>query len=345
MTELRTRYLGLELTSPIVASASPLTGDAETAERIAAAGAGALVLPSLFEEEVVHEEVSLQDALHAGSEHFAEALDYYPSSAQDFPSITDRYLENISEIKKRVDVPVIASLNGTSPGAWIKYARLIEEAGADALELNLYRVSANPNRSGSDVEGGDVALVQEVCSSVSLPLAVKLSPYYSSMAHLGGAMVTAGAAGLVLFNRFYQPDLDVDTREVVVRLELSHPWEIRLPLRWIAILRPLLGETASLALTSGVHRGLDVAKALLVGADVAMTTSALLHNGPEHVTVLQAELETWMEEHEYSSVDQLRGSVSYKSAEDPSAFERSNYIKTLHSWTAPPNLTPASPSS
>lgn len=344
MTELRTRYLGLDLRSPIVASASPLTGEIETAERIDAAGAGAIVLPSLFEEEIVHEEVSMQDALHAGTEHFAEALDYYPSVAQDFPSITDRYLARISDIKQRVGIPVIASLNATSRGAWIRYARLIEEAGADALELNLYRVAADPYRSGSDVERADIELIEEVCSTVSMPVAVKLSPYYSSMAHFGQAVVGAGAAGLVLFNRFYQPDLDVDTREVVVKLELSHPWEIRLPLRWIAILRPLL-DSASLALTSGVHSGRDVAKALLAGADVAMTTSALLHNGPEYLSVLHTELGAWLEEHEYSSVDQLRGSMSYSSSDDPSAFERSNYVKTLRSWTAPPNLTPTSPSS
>lgn len=345
MTHLQTNYLGLELRSPIVASASPLTGEVETAERIAAAGAGAIVLPSLFEEEIVHEEVSLQDALHAGAEHFAEALDYFPSVAQDFPSIAERYLTKIAEIKQRVDVPVIASLNATSRGAWMRYAHSIQEAGADALELNLYRVAADSSRSGEEVERGDVDLVEEVCSSVSLPVAVKLSPYYSSMAHFGRAVTDAGAAGLVLFNRFYQPDLDVDTREVVVKLELSHPWEIRLPLRWIAILRPLLGATASLALTSGVHDGRDVAKALLAGADIAMTTSALLHNGPEYMAVLHTELEAWLEENEYASVDELRGSVSHASTEDPGAFERSNYIKTLHSWTAPPNLTPSSPSS
>ena len=342
---LHTRYLGLELRSPIVASASPLTGDVETAERVDGAGAGALVLPSLFEEEIVHDEVSLQDALQAGTEHFAEALDYYPDAVQDFPSLADRYLTRLAEIKQRVRVPVIASLNATSRGGWMRYAKLIEQAGADALELNLYRVAADPQRKGADVEKADLELVTGVCSSVSLPVAVKLSPYYSSMANFALDIVEAGAAGLVLFNRFYQPDLDVDTREVVVKLELSHPWEIRLPLRWIAILRPLVGHSASLALTSGVHSGRDIAKALLAGADVAMTTSCLLRNGPEYLSVLQTDFRAWMERHDYSSVDELRGSVSHASSEDPSAFERSNYVKTLHSWTAPPNLTPASPSS
>lgn len=345
MSELRTHYLGLELHSPIVASASPLTGEPETATRIAAAGAGAMVLPSLFEEEVVHEEVSLQDALRAGTEHFAEALDYYPDAAQEFPSIADRYLERIGEIKTGVDIPVIASLNATSAGGWIRYAKMIEEAGADALELNLYRVAADPDRDAIEVEAGDLEVVREVCAAVDLPVAVKLSPYYSSMARFARDVVAAGARGLVLFNRFYQPDVDVDTREVVVRLELSHAWEIRLPLRWIAILRPLLGEGVSLALTSGVQSGNDVAKALLVGADVAMTTSALLRNGPEHLTFMHQGLRAWIESNGYESVEQLRGSVSYRATDDPAAFERSNYVKTLHSWTAPPNLTPSSPSS
>jgi dihydroorotate dehydrogenase (fumarate) len=309
-----------------------------------AAGAGAVVMPSLFEEEILHEEVSLQDALHAGAEHFAEALDYYPDVVQEFPSIADRYLERIAELKARLEIPVIASLNATSGGAWTRYARLIEEAGADALELNIYRVAADPTQSAAEVESGDLDVIREVCGSVSLPVAVKLSPYYSSMANFGRAVADAGAAGLVLFNRFYQPDLDIDTREVVVRLQLSHPGEIRLPLRWIAILRPLLDPGVSLALTTGVHTGRDAAKALLAGADVAMTTSALLHNGPQRLQMMHGQLTAWMTEHEYESVDQLRGSAGYATSEDPAAFERANYVKTLHSWTAPPHLQPTSPS-
>ena len=345
MSDLTTSYLGLELDSPIVASASPLTGEVDSAKRVAEAGASAIVMPSLFEEEIVHDEVSLQGALHAGAEHFAEALDYYPDVVQEYPSIADRYLGRIAEIKAAVGVPLIASLNASSTGGWTRYARLIEEAGADALELNLYRIAADPERTAAQVEDADVAVVRDVCGSVSIPVAVKLSPYYSSVPHFARGVVDAGAAGLVLFNRFYQPDVDVETREVAVRLELSHPGEIRLPLRWIAILRPQVGSQASLALTSGVHSGTDVAKALLVGADVAMTTSSLLHNGPEYLRVLHDDLKAWMERHEYESVTQLRGSVSYRSTDDPAAFERSNYVKTLHSWTAPSNLTPASPSS
>lgn len=338
MTDLSTRYLGLQLRSPIVASASPLTGDLDALQRIEEAGAGAVVLPSLFEEEVVHEEVSLQGAVYAGAEHFAEALDYYPSSAQDFPTVADRYLERIAEVKARLEIPVVASLNAASGGGWVRYARLIEEAGADALELNLYRVAADPAVDAAQVEERDLEVVRQVCGVVSMPVAVKLSPYYSSPAHFGVAVVASGAAGLVLFNRFYQPDIDIDTREVLVKLELSHPSEIRLPLRWIAMLRPVLPDV-SLALTSGVHGGGDVAKGLLAGADVVMTTSALLLNGPEHLRVMHNELKGWMREREYESVDQLRGSVSYSATDDPAAFERSNYLRMLHSWTAPPNLT------
>lgn len=344
MNTLRTRYLGLELTSPMVASASPITDDPEIAERLEAAGAGAIVMPSLFEEEIVHDEVSLQDALHAGAEHFAEALDYFPDAVQEFPSKADRYLERIEEIKARITIPLIASLNATSPGGWTRYATSIQQAGADALELNIYRVAADPNRTAADVETADLDVVRQVCEAVSIPVAVKLSPYYSSMANFASKVVDAGATGLVLFNRFYQPDVDIETREVVVRLELSHAWEVRIPLRWIAILRPILGDRASLALTSGVQSGDEIAKALLVGADAVMTTSALLRNGPEHLGFLLQELAEWMERHDYESVEQLRGSVSYQTSDDPASFERANYVKTLHAWTAPPDLTPSSPS-
>lgn len=344
MNTLRTRYLGLDLVSPIVASASPITDDPEVTERLEAAGAGAIVMPSLFEEEIVHDEVSLQDALHAGAEHFAEALDYFPDAVQEFPSKADRYLERIAEIKPRISVPLIASLNATTAGGWTRFAQLIQEAGADALELNIYRVAADPALAADDVEAADLEVVRRVCDSVTIPVAVKLSPYYSSMANFALKVIDSGASGLVLFNRFYQPDVDIETREVVVRLELSHAWEIRVPLRWIAILRPLLGDRASMALTSGVQSGDEVAKALLVGADVVMTTSAVLRHGPEHLGFLQQELAQWMERHEYESVEQLRGSVSYQTSDDPGSFERANYVKTLHSWTAPPDLTPSSPS-
>jgi dihydroorotate dehydrogenase (fumarate) len=327
---LDTSYLGLALRSPIVASAGPLTGDPDAATRLADAGAGALVLPSLFEEELVHEEVQLTSALQAGAEHYAEAIDYFPA-VPPFPSARERYLENLERIKARVSVPVIASLNASSPGGWVRYARLLGDAGADAVELNVYRVAADATRSAADVENDDLALVADVASAVEIPVALKLSPFYSAMANFAVRAVAAGADGLVLFNRFYQPDLDIDTLDIVPRLELSVPWELRLPLRWIAILRPLL-EGASLAATSGIETGADVAKALLVGADVAMTTSAVLRHGPEHVQAVEDQLLMWMRDHEYESVAQLRGSVSYATADDPSAFERANYLRVLHSW-------------
>jgi dihydroorotate dehydrogenase (fumarate) len=337
--DLRTTYLGLQLSSPIVASAGPLTRDLAGAKALADAGVGAVVLPSLFEEEIIAEEVGLSFALEAGSEHFAEALDYFPT-VSNFTSEADRYLELLEEIKKAVRVPVIASLNASSTGGWVRYAKLLEEAGADALELNVYRVPTNPELTSAQVEEVDLALVKNVCAGVSLPVAVKLSPYYSAMAGFAARVVAAGASGLVLFNRFYQPDLDLETMDVVSKVELSRTWEMRLPLRWIAILRPQLGAGLSLAATSGIHTGSDVVKVLAVGADVAMMTSAILHSGPRHVSVVESELRSWLAEHDYTSVAQLRGSVSQATSLDASAFERANYLKTLHSWTTAEHLVP-----
>ncbi|HET6771827.1 MAG TPA: dihydroorotate dehydrogenase-like protein [Acidimicrobiales bacterium] len=344
MTDLTTRYLGLDLRSPIVASASPLTGEPATARLVEEGGAAAIVLPSLFEEEILHEEVGLTRALEAGSEHFAEALDYFPA-VDSFATAGDRYLARLEAIKAQASVPVIASLNATSTGGWTRYAALVEAAGADALELNLYHVAADPTRTAADVEDADLAVVHAVRAAVAIPLAVKLSPYYSSMANLARRIVDAEADGLVLFNRFYQPDLDLEALDVVNRVELSRPWELRLPLRWIAILRPQLGRHVSLAATSGVHSGTDVVKALMVGADVAMLTSALLANGPGHLRAVHREMVEWLDGHGYGSVDELRGSASQATAGDPSAFERANYLATLHSWAAAPDLTPSSPAS
>jgi dihydroorotate dehydrogenase (fumarate) len=337
MTDLRTNYLGLHLRSPIVASAGPLTRERETAERLEAAGAGAIVLPSLFEEEIVHDEVELSFALEAGSEAFPEALDYFPP----FPvmeSVLGNYLASIGELKDALDIPVIASLNGTTTGGWIDYAQKLAGAGADALELNLYRLAADAEQTAADVEARDLRLIADVVAAVDLPVAIKLGPYYTAMANFARQVAATGARGLVLFNRFYQPDLDLETRDVLPRIDLSQPWELRLPLRWIAILRPVLGTAVSLAATSGVHSGDDVVKALLVGADVAMTTSALLRHGPEHIATLEAGLLAWMTDHDYESVAQLRGSVSTATSDDPAAFERANYLRTLHSWTTPPSL-------
>jgi dihydroorotate dehydrogenase (fumarate) len=342
--DLTTRYLGLELRSPLVASAAPQNGDPGHARRLEGAGAGAIVLPSLFEEEIEAEEVELNRSLEQGTEHFAEALDYFPA-IPSFAGAADRYLTSLERVKAAVSVPVIASLNARTAGGWVRYARRIQEAGADALELNLYHVAADPDRTAAGMEAADVALIAAVRASVTIPLAVKLSPYYTAFAHFAAEATAAGADGLVLFNRFYQPDLDLETLDVVPRLELSQPWELRLPVRWIATLRPQLGPAVSIAATSGIQSGTDALKALLVGADVAMMTSAILRHGPGHVATVEAELRAWMTEREYVSVDQLRGSASTATAENPSAFERANYMATIRSWVAPPELMATSPTS
>lgn len=332
--DLRTRYLGLDLRSPIVASAAPLNRDPTFARRLERAGAGAIVLPSLFEEEILAEELELDQSLQQGTEHFAEALDYFP--AVGFASGTaDRYLASLEELKRAVRLPIVASLNATTPGGWVDYARRIESAGADALELNVYRVAADPRSTAGDMEAADLELIAAVRAAVAIPLAVKLSPFYSAFAHFAAAAVQAGADGLVLFNRFYQPDLDLDTLEVEPTLELSRSWEMRLPMRWIAILRPQLGPTACLAASSGVEDATDVLKCLIVGADVAMMTSALLRHGPEHVSTVEANLLAWLDGRGYESVAQLRGSASQATAADAAAFERATYIRVLRSWVSP----------
>jgi dihydroorotate dehydrogenase (fumarate) len=331
MTDLYTRYLGLELRSPIVASAAPHNADPLVARRLERAGAGAIVLPSLFEEEILAEELELTRSLEQGTNVFAEALDYFPA-VQSFAGAADRYVTALARVKASVTIPVIASLNASSVGGWVTHAHDIQDAGADALELNLYHVSADPRRSAIDMEKADLDLIRAVRASITIPLAVKLCPFYSAFANFAAAARDAGADGLVLFNRFYQPDLDLESIEVVPRLQLSQPWEMRLPVRWIAILRPQLDPDASLAATSGAHSGADIAKGLLVGADVVMMTSALLRHGPEHIALVEAELRGWMEDHEYRSVSELRASASAATVGDPSAFERANYMTTLHSW-------------
>jgi dihydroorotate dehydrogenase (fumarate) len=339
--DLTTDYLGLRLRSPIVASASPLTGDPDSCRRLDAAGVGAIVLPSLFEEEIVNEEIELSRSLDAGSEQFAEALGYFPRVGE-VADAADRYVRRLEATRERVSVPVIASLNAASPGGWVRHATRLQDAGADAIELNVYRVAADPTLTATAVEAVDLALIAAVRSAVTIPLAVKLSPYYSAMARFAGQVVEAGADGLVLFNRFYQPDVDLDELEVVHRIELSQPWELRLPLRWIAILRPQLGAGVALAATSGIESGTDAVKVLMVGADVAMMTSALLRHGPDHVAVVEAGLRAWLSEREYESVGQLRGSASQATAGDPAAFERGNYMRTLRSWSTPSDLESAS---
>jgi dihydroorotate dehydrogenase (fumarate) len=324
--DLSTTYMGLELRSPLVASAGPLTSKPDSLRALEDAGVAAVVLPSLFEEQVVHDELSTAEMFDMGDGANPEALSYFPDLA-NFETIADRYLRHIEEARRAVGVPVIASLNGVSPGGWTRYARLLQDAGANALELNLYRVAADIDTSGAQVESEQLELVAAVDGVLMVPLAVKVSPYYSAFGHYAAGLVDAGADALVLFNRFYQPDLSPVTRDVSPSLELSTPAELRLPLRWIGLLHGRVG--ADLAATTGVHSGIDAAKALLAGATVTMMTSALLRNGPGHVRTVEEELVAWGGQYEYESVAQLRGSASQRHISDPSAFERANYIEGL----------------
>jgi len=326
---MATSYLGLPLSGPLIASASPLTGRIESLLALEAAGASAVVLPSLFEEEVVDEETEMSDMMQTG-EQFAE-FSGGPLPDIDQPSLgIGRHLALLRQAKDQLKIPVIASLNATRPGSWQRYATELADAGADALELNLYTVAANPDLGAADVELAHLAAIEAVKIAVDIPLTVKLSPYYSAMSKFASLAVDAGADGLVLFNRFYAPDLDLDDLRLFARAELSEPDDQRLALRWLGILRGQLPEV-SLACTSGVHSGTEVIKAILVGADVACTTSAVLRRGPEAVTQILAETERWLEEHGYASVDELRGAMSAASVPDPSTYERAQYQAVLHS--------------
>jgi len=329
MTDLRTTYLGLQLKNPLVASASPLSEKVETARQLEESGVSAIVMYSLFEEQIIHESLELDYYLERGTYAYAEALTYFPDVGR-YALAPDKYIDRIRELKRNLNVPIIASLNGASLGGWVKYAQKIEDAGADALELNIYYLATDPNVTGVELEDRYVQLVQSVRSSVRIPLAVKLSPFFTALSHMAQRLVEAGANGLVLFNRFYQPDFDLETMEVVPNLTLSRPEELRLPLRWIAI---LYGRVkADLALTTGVHSGGDIAKSILAGAAVAMTTSAVLLHGAKHAVTMLAELQQWMEEHEYASVAQMRGAMSQQSVTEPAAFERASYAKVLSSF-------------
>lgn len=331
MTDLHTTYLGLRLRSPIVASAGPLTGDLATLAILEQAGVGAVVLPSLFEEQIEHETFEIDRLYSLHAESFGEATSLHPE-IDDYNAGADRYVDGVEAARELLDVPVIASLNGTNIGGWLRYARVLEAAGADAIELNLYAVAADPAVSGATLESEHLALVAALAQEVDIPIAVKVSPYYSSLASFAVALQEAGAAGIVMFNRFYLPDLDLETLDVMPRLALSTSEEVRLPLRWAGILREHL--TMSIAASSGVHSGDDAAKVILAGADVAMTTSALLRYGPEHAGTILEQLRDWMAEHEYESVEQMRGAVRRESAVDPSAYERANYIGNLASYTS-----------
>ncbi|GAB4501934.1 MAG: dihydroorotate dehydrogenase-like protein [Anaerolineales bacterium] len=333
MTDLTTRYLGLTLKNPIVASASPLTKKIDTAQKLEQAGVGAMVMYSLFEEQIIHESLELDHYLTRGSESFAEATSYLPDSGV-YAMGPGKYLDHLSAVKKAVSVPVIASLNGVSKGGWTRYARHMQEAGADALELNLYYLAADPALTAAELENSYIELVADVKNSISIPLAVKLSPFITALPNFAARLVQAGADGLVLFNRFYQPDFDLENLEVTHTLHLSSSDELNLPLRWISILHGKI--SADFALTSGVHTGQDVLKAMMAGANVAMLASELLANGYGRVADMLGVMQSWMEQHEYSSIQQMQGAMSQKSVREPAAFERANYMRVLSSWKSLP---------
>jgi len=330
--DISTSYLGLELTNPLVPSASPLTGKLETLRQLEEAGAGAVVLPSLFEEQIEHDSWAVHDLYEYGSAISPEAFGGYVPEMESYNTGPDHYLELLEKAKDKLSIPVIASLNGMSPGGWTKYAKYMEEAGADALELNVYRVATEIDITGSEIEQNYADLVADVKESIRIPLAVKISPYFSSLASMARRLTEAGADGLVLFNRFYQPDINLDELKVKPDVVLSSPVNLRLPLRWTAILRGRVN--CSIAASSGVHTGEDVVKLILAGADVTQMASALLKYGPSHLATVLFEMESWFSEREYTSIEQGKGSLSQVHSSDPEAFERTNYMRSLVSYSS-----------
>ena len=326
---LSTNYLGLVLKNPIVASSSPLSHTVDSIQRLEDAGASAVVMYSLFEEQITFDSLYVDHYLRNNTNSFAESLSYFPEM-DEYNVWPDEYLNLIRRAKESVDIPIIGSLNGVSIGGWTNYAGLIEDAGADALELNIYYVPTSLEITGREVEDMYIDMLRQVKRSVTIPVAIKLSPFFSSVAHMSKRLVDNGANGLVLFNRFYQPDLDLDKLEVAPRLVLSNSNELRLPLRWVAILYGRI--LADLAITSGVHTSEDVLKGLMAGAKVTMMASELLQNGVRRIKEVLREVEAWMDEHEYASVAQMIGSMSQQHCAEPAAFERANYMKTLDSY-------------
>lgn len=331
MTDLTSRYLGLHLRSPLVVSASPLAKDLANLRRMEDAGAAAIVLHSLFEEQIKAEEESLDRLLTEGTESYAEALSYFPNLSS-YGMGPDAYLEHIRRAKRAAGIPIVASLNGVSTGGWIRYAREIEEAGADALELNIYFLPTSLEIEGREIEANYCDLVEAVKSKVRIPVAVKLAPYFTSMANVAARLDRAGADALVLFNRFYQPDFDLEALAVTPRLTLSTSDELRLRLHWVALLSRAV--RCDLAITGGVHTPEDVLKGIMAGAQVVMLTSALLKHGIEYLREIESGVVEWMEKHEYESIRQMRGSMNAAAAAEPAAFERANYIKVLGSYRA-----------
>jgi dihydroorotate dehydrogenase (fumarate) len=324
--DLKTRYLGLELRSPLVVAASPLSEEIDGLKQMEDAGAPAVVLYSLFEEQLRQDRAELAHHLEHGTYSTPEALTYFPEP-QEFRLGPEEYLKHIQKAKTAIKIPVIASLNGSSTGGWTEYARAIQQAGADALELNIYYIPTDMNLTAVQVEQTYLDILKAVKSAVSIPVAVKLSPFFTNFANMAHRLDQEGANGLVLFNRFYQPDIDLETLEVKPNILLSTPMAMRVPLRWIAL---LFGKVrASLAATSGIHRASDVLKMLMAGADVTMLCSALIRHGVKQIGVIERDLIAWMEEHEYESVAQLKGSLSQKNCAEPSAFERAQYMKAI----------------
>ena len=329
--DLSTNYMGLKLKSPLVPSASPLSRDIDTVKRLEDAGASAIVLYSIFEEQLAFEAEELDYFLTRGAESFSEALSYFPHQ-EDYNLGPEEYLQHIRKCKEAVGIPVIASINGVSTGGWIDYAKKIEQAGADGLELNVYFLATDLDSDARQVENQYRVILKAVKSNVKIPVAIKLGPYFSSMAKMAADLDTDGADALVMFNRFYQPDLDLESLEVRPGVVLSSSNDLCLPLRWIAI---LFGKIkASMAGTTGVHTGMDVLKLIMAGADVAQMCAVLLKNGPQHLSIILNEMKRWMEEKEYDSIEKMKGSMSQKSVAEPSAFERANYMKALNEFTS-----------
>jgi dihydroorotate dehydrogenase (fumarate) len=327
--DLSTTYLGLRLKNPVMPGASPLGDKLDKVRRLEDAGAAAIVMHSLFEEQIVNEQMAEFAHTEHHAESFSEAVSYFPRQ-EDYALGPDRYLNQISRIKQSVDIPVIGSLNGVTKGGWIDYAHLIEQAGADALELNVYYIATDPDEPGTAVENRTLDILTAIKESVRIPIAVKLSPFFSSPGHFAKQLDSLGAAGVILFNRFYQPDIDIEELEATHRLELSNSTELRLRLRWAAILHGHLN--GSIAVSGGVHSVEDIIKAVMCGADVVQVVSCLLKYGPAHIQSLIEGLGRWLEDHEYESIDQMRGSMSLRHCPDPSVFERANYLKVLQLW-------------
>ncbi len=330
---LKTKYLGFDLDNPLVPSASPLSRELDTAKQLEDAGAPALVMYSLFEEEIYHEDAELDHYLSHGADSFSEALSYFPEHEEIIVG-PDEYLGQIQRLKEHLDIPIIASLNGISLGGWIEKAKLIEKAGADALELNIYYLPTDKNQSGAEVKNIYIDILKSVKEKISIPISMKIGNSFSALPSFVQRIEDAGAEALVLFNRFYQPDINLKNLEVEPSLSLSDSEEIRLPLRWIAVLRNQV--RLSLGATSGVHTAQDVLKLTMAGADVTFMTSALLKYGPKHINKLKEDLIKWMDENDYESLDQMRGSMSMKNVKDPGAFMRANYIKTLREYKTNP---------